>query len=185
MSNDQSNQGASRATILGALRRVLDLAPVGYITSHMEEILTLPPEIARIDAVTFRGQTTNAGIMAAGGQPGNIQLQSDYESELFAIIGTCSEPNDAGAGIICGSFLEFNIREQGRNFNMFTNDQPMSNFIGLGGSIGQVEYPRGAYVFRKHSDVTVRFAPLAGLVAPTSTAKEWTITLLLNLARES
>lgn len=181
---NQSDRSNDRGLILSALKRVVELSPVGYITEHMEEILGLPPEIARIDAATFRCTTSAAGLVTA--QPATVRLNTDYESEIFAMIGTCSEPNEpAGAtnGIVFGSFLEFNVREQGRNFDMFTTNIPMSELVGLAGSLGQVEWPRGSYVFRAHADVQVRFTALAGLAANT-TIKDWTVTLLLNLARK-
>jgi len=176
------NSPQDRPLILATLKRIVELSPVGYITEHMEEVLGLSAEIGRFDAATFRCTTNAAGAVTA--QPAPVRLAANYESEVFAIIGSTSEPSDAGAPtIVFGSFLEFNIRELGRDFDMFTTNIPMIDLVDLNGSLGQVEYSRGSYVFRAHANVQMRFTALAGLAAST-TAKDWTVTLLLNLARK-
>jgi hypothetical protein len=173
---------AYKAAARGDLAALDDCERAKYITDHLAEILDLPPEISRIDMATFQCTTSAAGAVIA--QPPTVRFNADYVAELFGMIGNVDDTiTDIGLG--SESHIFFNIREQGRDFDVFVTPTPMCDLMNQGGTIGQIEFPRGAYVFRPGTDVQLRFqvdAVFAGGVV-TTVQKVWTVTLLLNLAR--
>jgi hypothetical protein len=171
-----------KGVVVQMLRRLLQVEPAGFITDHLREILRLPPELSRIDMVSFVCAIDANGIVTA--QPGTVRLDPDYQHELFAIIGWSQNPAVAYAGI---PYVTFNIREQGRNFDIFVTNANMAALTTNVGPGSQVEYPRGSYVFRKGADVQVRFIvtnPAAYLAVAQQEAKLYGITLLTNMARD-
>lgn len=170
-----------RMVLLKALKRLVSMESEGFITEHLREILDLPPELSRIDQISFACDITAAA--AAITQPATVRLNPDYQHELFAIIGYVNQPaTDPGLPTLCN----FNLREQGRNFDIWTTNSPMAMYVGPGGSYGMIEYPRGAYVFRSGADVQCRFQVpnAAAYIAAATIDKTWGITLLTNMVRK-
>lgn len=171
-----------KGVVIQMLRRLLQVEPAGFITDHLREVLHLPPELSRINMVTFV-----CDIAADGGittQPPSVRLDPDYQHELFGIIGWMQNPAVAFAGV---PYVSFNIREQGRNFDLFVNNPRMASLVSAVGVSAQIEYPRGAYVFRQGADVQVRFqmTDVAAYAAVGSQEdKLYGITLLTNMARQ-
>jgi hypothetical protein len=170
-----------RGVVVQMLRRLLQVEPAGFITDHLREVLHLPPEISRIDMVTFVCDIAADGTITT--QPGTVRLDPDYEHELFGIIGWMQDPENGFAAI---PLVSFNIREQGRNFDIFVNNPRMAGLVTSVGTGNQVEYPRGAYVFRRGADVQVRFnvTDVVAYNALVDEDKLYGIVLLNNMARK-
>lgn len=168
-----------RGLIVGLLRRLLSVESGGFIRDHLRDIVGLSSEISRIDSLSYVASVTAGGVIT---QPTTVRNMSEYAAEIYAIIGWEQTPGtDPGAR----TEIDFNIREQGRNFDLFNNNIRMASFVDTSGR-GIIEWPRGGYVINAGADVQCRFTipTVASYAAAASITKNYGVTVLLNLARK-
>jgi len=150
---------------------------LGALSTHLRDILGLPPEVMRVDLVSVPVTIGADGAMA---QPPMVSLHADYASELFAIAGFVQNPTIEPH---LAPLVRFNAREDGRNFDIFSTDVEMSYLVSSFGPGHKLEFPRGAYVFRPGARVKVRFSIDPAYVNEANETKRWGVMLLLNLWR--
>lgn len=95
--------------------------PPGQILTYYGDIASgaIRPEDVRIEALTFRAIIDPTGLVIS--QTQKITIISRYNFALRAVYGTIVNPDISGAA---PSLVRFNVREQGRSFDVFK--QPVS-----------------------------------------------------------
>jgi len=151
---------------------------LGLLSSHLRDVLRLPPELMRIDVASFPVMVRQDGQMSP---PPPVSLHAEYASELFALAGFMQ---NADQDAHLAPLVRFNCREDGRNFDVFSTDIEMAYLVNRAGSGHLIEYPRGAYVFRPGARVKLNVSIDPAYVGSATQDKRWGVMLLFNLWRQ-
>ncbi len=147
----------------------------GPLMAHSRDVLALPPELMRIDLVSFAFDIGPRGQVTGDTQ---ASLHADFAAELYAISAFAEDPT---ADLPLAPFVTINLREDGRNFDHFTTPIELAYFLRPGAPA--VTFPRGAYVFRPGARVRLGVRVHPEYIARTSVPKRWGVLLALNLWR--
>ena len=150
----------------------------GFISSHIREVLGLPPEIIRVALIPFE---LLVGVATFTPPATGVRLNKDYDFELTALTAAFQNPGDNPGNM---QRVTFNMRESGRNFDVFdTGPINLGNVTSTVGPGSIIEFPRGLYKFRAGSTITPDFrrAPNGGAFV----GEDRTVNVLLigNLIR--
>lgn len=127
----------------------------GQITDHIREVSGLDPVIIRTDVYTLWAVIGVGGIVPMPQPP---HISKDYNFEMTSMWG--SWQNAAGQPLEL-SKVTFNMREAGRNFDVFDYPVNMSGLVNTSGQGYPIEFPRGLYLFGAGSDITPNFQAFA------------------------
>lgn len=105
--------------------------PPGALVQYYNDLASgvLAPEDMRIEDLQFRVQINPAGNIIFSTDP--ITLVSRYSFIFRRVVGFVMDPNFAGAA---PSLVSFNVRENGRNFDIFKKPVSMQSLITPTGS---------------------------------------------------
>lgn len=145
-----------------------------YLQNHFKDVLGISPEVARLDVITLEATIASSTSIT---QPGPVRVHSDMDFEVFGIGGYISNPSDSSANF---GLITVNVKEVGRNFDMFTSNLAMAQLLTTGAAYGPVMLDRGLYKFSKGSDIKATFYCASGWAGGTKTCG---ITLWGNLIR--
>ena len=150
----------------------------GFLSSHIREVLGLPPEIIRVALIPFE---LLIGVATFTPPATGVRLNKDYDFELTALTAAFQNPGDNPGNM---QRVTFNMRESGRNFDVFdTGPINLGNVTSTVGPGSIIEFPRGLYKFRAGSTITPDFrrAPNGGAFV----GEDRTVNVLLigNLIR--
>jgi hypothetical protein len=148
--------------------------PMGQLLLYYGDLSSglLAPEDMRIEDLSFRVQINPLGQVIFQSQP--VTLVSRYNFAFRRVKGFCMNASLAGAA---PSLVSFNVREQGRDFNVFKRPVSMQSVLNEAGGLG-LEWD-GVYITVPGTDLAVdwtidtqRWAALVG------TTQEMGVTLL-------
>jgi hypothetical protein len=107
-----------------------DMIPPGAILTYYGDIASgaIRPEDVRIEALTYRLIVNPQGQSAF--ETPKITIISRYSLAIRRVYGVVANPEFSG---IAPALIRFNLREQGREFNVFKNPVTLS-VIGPGGA---------------------------------------------------
>jgi hypothetical protein len=124
--------------------------PPGELLTYYGDIASgaVRPEDVRPEALTFRAVIDRNGIIQTSSP--KVTIISRYSLAIRAVYGAILDPANAGwaAGLI-----RFNVREQGRNFDIFKNPVTLSG-VTNGGSAVPYEWD-GVYITVPGTDLEV------------------------------
>lgn len=132
--------------------------PPGEILTYYGDLASgaLRPEDVRIEALTYRATIDRDGVITS--QSPKITIISRYNFALRAVYGAVLNPQIAG---FAAGLVRFNIREQGRNFNVFKQPVTLSG-VTNGGSAVPYDWS-GVYITVPGTDLEVEWAVDASL----------------------
>ncbi len=145
------------------------------LRAHFRDVLGISPEVAHLDAIVLEGTVTSSTSIT---QPTSVRVPADYDFELFGIGACISNPSDTTAD---AALVSFNIREQGRNFDIFTSNVPLQQFVSTTGPNAPLLFERGLYKFSAGSDIKGTLYAKSGWGGG---AKYVWVTLLGNMIRK-
>lgn len=132
----------------------------------------LAPEDMRVEDLSFRVQISPTGQVLFESQA--VTLVSRYNFAFRRAVGFCMNPDLAGAAPM---LVNFNIREQGRDFSVFKRPVSMQSILNVAGGL-RAEWD-GVYITVPGTDLAVewtidtqRWAALVG------TTQEMGVSLL-------
>jgi hypothetical protein len=132
--------------------------PPGQVLTYYGDIASgaIRPEDVRIEALTFRAVIDNTGSVVTSSP--KVTIISRYNFALRAVYGAVLNPRLAG---FAAGLVRFNVREQGRNFNVFKNPVTLSG-VTNGGSAVPYEWD-GVYITVPGTDLEVEWSVDAAL----------------------
>jgi len=136
-------EGDSVATGLIKLLGRAILKPVpGPILSYYADLSSgvLAPENMRIEDLTYRVKISPTGEIVS--QTGSIQIISQYNFALRRCLAWNMNPAIMGNA---PGLVSFNIREEGRNFDVFKSPISMASVSAVGGAGNPAEFD-GTYI---------------------------------------
>lgn len=152
----------------------------GFLTLHLSEVLGLTPEVIRIALIPFEAQITAAGVLT--GPAVGTRINSDYDFELTGLVASFQEPGTSPEDL---ASITFNMREAGRNFDIF--DTGPINLMNLASTVGPgnvISFTRGLYLFRGGSEIRPIFAlSTTNPVAVAAVARAINVMLIGNMIR--
>lgn len=135
----------------------------------------LAPEDMRIDDLKFTVQIDPAGNIVR--QTNAVTLVSRYNFAIKKVIGFMMDPDLAGAAPF---LVDFNIRENGRNFDVFKRPVSMQSTLSPGGVVPTTW--DGVYITVPGTDLDVAWTiDTARWPALVGTTKEFGVQLLGDL----
>ncbi len=116
--------------------------PPGNLVQYYSDLASgaIVPEDMRLEDIEFRVRIDPTGQITF--QTPSVMLVSRYNFALRRIQGFVMDPNIAGAA---PSLVNFNVREQGRNFDLFKRPISMQSLVGLNGRDAEAEWD-GVYI---------------------------------------
>lgn len=134
--------------------------PPGQILTYYGDIASgaIWPEDVRIEALTFAATVDPTGNVTATPK---ITVRARYNFAIRSIYGAIMNPTLAGSAPF---LLRFNVREQGRNQNIFQQSVSFAAIVGGGGSCVPYEWD-GTYICIPGTDLEVEFTVNATLWA--------------------
>ncbi len=141
--------------------------PPGPLLQYYSDLSSgmLPPEDMRIEDLQFRVRIDPAGQIQFESPP--VTLISRYNFAFRRVTGFIMDPDLAGAAPM---LVNFQIKEDGRNFNVFKRGVSMQSLLSRSGS-GNIAEWDGVYITVPGTDLrvewTVDTARWAGLVGAT------------------
>lgn len=149
--------------------------PPGALVQYYNDLASgvLAPEDMRIEDLQFRVQIDPAGNIVT--QTDAITLVSRYSFVFRRVVGFIMDPDFAGAA---PALVNFQIRENGRNFEIFKRPVSLQSLLSRSGSANVAEWD-GVYTTVPGTDIdvlwtvdTARWAALVGA------SKEFGVQLL-------
>lgn len=145
--------------------------PPGGLLSYYSDLSSgmLPPEDMRIEDLQYRVQIDPAGQIAF--ESPKITIVSRYNFAFRRVMGFFMDPALQGAG---PALVNFNVREDGRNFSVYKKPVSMASFQNDNGT---AEWD-GVYITVPGTDISVEWTidnRWAGLIGAT---KEMGVQLL-------
>ena len=128
----------------------------GFLTSHLREVMTLPPRILQVELISLMG---TVGLTTLT-NPTNYNVPVDYHFELTGIRGCIEQPSDA----VTENYtrLEFNLRNVGSK-DVFGQPVNMGFLLGTELQPGQqIDFPRGLYVFEAGTTIKTTWSRRTG-----------------------
>ncbi len=123
----------------------------GPLTSHLREVLKLPPEVYSIEMVSLMGRVGTTTLT----NPEKVTVPGNVDFEIFGIAGTIESPDDGTSENF--TRLEFQLQNQGRGkADIFL--QPVNMGFLLGSPLAPpkvMEFKRSLYVARARTDLKV------------------------------
>jgi hypothetical protein len=138
----------------------VDQIPPGAILTYYGDIASgaIRPEDVRIEALTYRAIIDRFGVVNF--QSPKITIIARYNLAIRAVYAAILDPSNAGWA---PGLISFNLREQGRNFDIFKNPVTLSG-ITNGGSAVPYEWD-GVYITVPGTDLDVTWSVNAQLWA--------------------
>lgn len=108
-----------------------ETVPPGPLVQYFGDLSSgmLPPEDMRIESLQYRVQIAPDGSVTSESE--SVMLVSRYNFAIRRVIGFCMDPSNAGAA---PALVDFNIKEDGRNFTVFKTDMSMATIANSGSS---------------------------------------------------
>jgi hypothetical protein len=132
--------------------------PPGEILTYFGDIASgaIRPEDVRIEALTYRAVVNAAGQVVQ--ESPTVKIISRYNFAIRAVYAAILDPTNAGwaAGLV-----RFQLREQGRSFDVFKNPVTLSG-VANGGSAVPYEWD-GVYITVPGTDLEVTWSVDAAL----------------------
>ena len=127
--------------------------PPGALIQYYSDLSSgmLPPEDMRIEDLQFRVIIDPTGQITFESRP--VTLISRYNFAFRRVSGFILDPDLAGAA---PSLVDFQIREQGRNFQVFKRPVAMQSLLSRSGS-GNIAEWDGVYITVPGTDLTVEW----------------------------
>lgn len=128
----------------------------GFLTSHLREVMTLPPRILQVEMISLMGTIGTTTLT----NPELYVLPADYHFELTAIRGCIEQPSDA----VTENYtrLEFNLRNVGSK-DVFAQPVNMGFLLGTELMPGQqIDFPRGLYIFEAGTTIKTTWTRRTG-----------------------
>ncbi len=150
--------------------------PPGALAQYYGDIASgdLVPEDVRIEALQYRVLIAPDGTITSESEV--VTLISRYNFVLRKIIGFGMDSSLVGPA---AALVDFNVREEGRNFSVFKTDISMAALLGGGGNVLEWD---GVYITIPGTQLSVSWsvdtARWAALVGAT---KEFGVTLIGDL----
>lgn len=151
--------------------------PPGQLVQLYSDLASgiLAPEDMRVDDLKFTVQIDPAGNIVR--QTNAVTLVSRYNFAIRKVIGFMMDPDLAGASPF---LVDFNIRENGRNFDVFKRPVSMQSTLSPGGVV-PTEFD-GVYITVPGTDLDVAwFVDTARWPALVGTTKELGIQIVGDL----
>ncbi len=127
-----------------------DMIPPGAILTYYGDIASgaIRPEDVRIEALTYRLTVNPLGVSVF--ETPKVTIISRYSLAIRRVYGAVANPEFAGPA---AAFIRFNLREQGREFNIFKN--PASLSVVTPGGSSQPFMWDGVYITVPGTDLEV------------------------------
>lgn len=105
--------------------------PPGALVQYYGDLSSgvLPPEDMRLESLQYRVQIAPDGTVNSESE--SVMLVARYNFAIRRVIGFCMDPSNAGAA---PALVDFNIKEDGRNFTVFKTDMSMAAIANAGSS---------------------------------------------------
>lgn len=125
--------------------------PPGALIQYYSDLSSgmLPPENMRIEDLQFRVQIDPTGTITS--QSDKVTLVSRYNFAFRRVTGFIMDPDLAGAA---PALVNFQIREEGRDFDVFKRPVSMSSLLSRSGS-GNIAEWDGVYITVPGTDLNV------------------------------
>lgn len=165
------NQGAAEQSPEEGIRRL----PPGWMATYYGDLAggLLAPEDMRLEDAAFRVQIDPVGDIVFSTDP--ILLVSRYQFAFRQIVGWAMDPDVVGSA---PALVGFNVREDGRNFDVFKRPIDMQSLLSRNGS-GNVHKWDGVYITVPGTTMSVEwFVDRARWVALVGAAREFGVQLL-------
>ena len=141
-------------------------------------MLNLPPEIIRVALVPFE---LVIGVATFTPPAAGTRISVDYDFEMTALTAAFQDPGDNPGNM---QRLTFNMRESGRNFDVFdTGPINLGTITSTVGPGSIIEFPRGMYLFRAGSVITSVWRRAANGGAFVGEDRTVNVLLIGNLVR--
>lgn len=144
--------GVSRG--MEMMARAMNRPTPGPITAYYADLSSgvLAPESMRMEDLTFRVRIDPSGQIVQ--QTGSIQIVSQYNLAIRRIMAWNMNP--AAMGNAPG-LVSFNVKEEGRNYNLFKNPISMASLSAVGGAGNLAEFD-GVYIAIPGTQLSVEWA---------------------------
>ncbi len=128
--------------------------PPGALIQYYSDLSSglLPPEDMRIEDLQFRVQIDPLGNITT--ETPAVTLISRYNFAFRRVSGFIMDPDLAGAA---PALVNFQIREQGRDFDVFKRPVSMSSLLSRSGS-GNIAEWDGVYITVPGTDIAVQWS---------------------------
>lgn len=149
--------------------------PPGVLVGYYSDLSSgvLAPEDMRIEDLPYRVRIDPAGEIVF--QSEAIQIVSRYNFAFRRVVGWIMDPDLAGPA---PALLSFNVREQGRNFDVFKRPVSMQSLLSRSGSANVAEWD-GVYIAVPGTSLEVNWVvDTARWAAIVGTSKEFGVQLL-------
>lgn len=125
--------------------------PPGALIQYYSDLSSgmLPPENMRIEDLQFRVRIDPTGAITA--QSDKVTLVSRYNFAFRRVTGFIMDPDLAGAA---PALVNFQVREEGRDFDVFKRPVSMASLLSRGGS-GNIAEWDGVYITVPGTDLNV------------------------------
>jgi hypothetical protein len=149
--------------------------PPGALAQYYGDLASgvVVPEDMRLEDLQFTVQISPTGNIVFSTDP--IMLVSRYNFAFRRMVAWAQDPDLVGAA---PSLVSFNIREQGRNFNVFKRPVNVQSLLSRTGS-GNIHEWDGVYITVPGTELDVAWTvDTARWVALVNAAKEFGVQLL-------
>lgn len=149
--------------------------PPGALAQYYGDLASgvVVPEDMRLEDLQFRVQINPVGNIIFSTDP--VMLVSRYNFAFRRVVGWAQDPDIVGSA---PSLVNFNIREQGRNFDLFKRPVSMGSLLSRGGS-GNIHEWDGVYITVPGTELAVEWVvDTTRWVALVNASKEFGIQLL-------
>ncbi len=171
LAEEQGVAGQPPATRQEVMRRVPPGAMVEYYSDLAGGLLA--PEDMRLEDAAFRVQIDPAGDIVFSTDP--ILFISRYQFAFRQIVGWAMDPDVVGSA---PALVGFNVREDGRNFDVFRRPVDMQSLLSRNGS-GNIHKWDGVYITVPGTTMSVEwFVDRARWAALVGAAREFGVQLL-------
>jgi hypothetical protein len=149
--------------------------PPGPIVQYYSDLASgvIAPEDMRIEDLQYRIQINPDGTVFS--QSDSISLISRYQLAIRRVVGFVMDPDFAGNA---PSLVNVQIRESGRNFEIFKRPISMQSLLSKSGAANGAEWD-GVYITVPGTDLAVEWSiDTARWAALVGTTKEFGIQIL-------
>ena len=126
------------------------------ISELLRDAQETPPEVSKFDSLVFTATVSAAGALTASVPL--VRVPSDFDFSCYGMRGWCQNYGTLTSDI---ARVTFNIRESGRNKDLFTSDQNLAVLVTENGPANDMIFPERT-LLRAGAELQPRFTFAAG-----------------------